>query len=1130
MPHPRLATELRADRLRCREYARRHPRAVQHLSGWLLLAILLFTTSPGLTAADTKHDLTADPAGFLAGALHAWSDTFPLGQLQNQAWGYLFPQGAFFLLTDPLPDWIAQRLWWTLVVGVGFSGMLVLLDRLRVGTWWSRYAAAALFALAPRTLSTLTTISSETWPAMLAPWVVAAVVGPLGWRAVAGVCLPIAAMGAVNATATAAACTPAAVVLLWRWVQRDARAGRTILGCGLGAALVSAWWLGPLVVLGRYAPPFTDYIESAATTTRWLNPLEILRGTTSWVPYADVERRAGVMLVDEPVLVIATVAVAAIGLVGLAWWRRGVWWTMLLVGFVLLGAAHWQPVLDFLDGPGAALRNLHKFDPLVRIPLMVGMAALGERVRARPAAALLGVVCVLATGPAWGGKLLPEGAYREVPEDWQQAADFLNAEAAGTRTLLYPAASSARQHWGWTRDEPAQPLLDVPWVTRDAIPLVPPEAIRGLDGTLAVLREEPSAASRILPAQGIGAMIVRHNVLDSVTNLPTDEAAAEIDASAFGGEVHRFGNLDVVLFDPQADARLLDSTDTLRVAGGGEITPLLTALLGPTAMSLVDANAQVVTDTPALVARNYGTLKGATSAVLADPSEGADVRNAVADYPSAGPLTRVVEKDGTLRASSSASDATSFGGAQPDRSPTAALDEDAQTAWYPQPGTGSGEWLEADLGTTDALDLTLTTTSDTTLTVAEQDVTTTAGEPTTIHVPGRGTTAVRITLSEYTGIAELSVAGYELGREVTVPDTSPDVELFVFQRLQPETRLLARTFTAPRDMTVTLHTAGGEGATIDGEEIGEGDCFTLSAGEHRVRTDAAWLSLGTDAAPQLVPEATGEENSVESPSSATSGDPLPQYLSAADHDRLILTQRAANDGLRARLSDGTQLEPRTVGAGYQAFVVPAGAQGTLGVSFAGDVPYRWSLAGGAVVAALTAALCAAVLLRRCLSRQASRRAVVQVSREEAPTPLPTPLPGSLPASLSTPLRAECAVAAAAAVLGWEGLAVAAGCIFVIQLSTVRPWHIAGAGMAIGGAWLARAPWPDAHYAGYSTALALVTTAALIGGGLHEAIPRRGEGGGQDGAHCSNPPEPAPKLGRTGDGEDGVDHRRVAEEE
>ncbi|WP_283175923.1 alpha-(1-_3)-arabinofuranosyltransferase domain-containing protein [Corynebacterium guaraldiae] len=330
----------------------------------------------GLTAADTKHDLVANPAHFLRCALHAYTDTFTLGQLQNQAYGYLFPQGLFFLLADPLPDWIAQRAWWFLVLAVGFLGFFrVVRTVLPTAPGYAALMGSLLYALSPRTLTTLGAISSETWPVMLAPWVLLPFLrkGELSWRDAAPSVVAVACMGAVNATATLAACLPAGVILLWR------RAGKTGLVWLAGCAAVSAWWITPLLILGRYAPPFTEFIESAGVTTRWLNLAEILRGTTSWAPFVDTERVAGNELATEPVFVLVTVAVAALGLMGLARLPR-LWPAMLLVGVAILGThAAWY--LDALDGPLAALRNVHKFDPLVRIPLVLGVAAIAARVR-----------------------------------------------------------------------------------------------------------------------------------------------------------------------------------------------------------------------------------------------------------------------------------------------------------------------------------------------------------------------------------------------------------------------------------------------------------------------------------------------------------------------------------------------------------------------------------------------------------------------------------------------------------------------------------------------------------------------------------------------------------------------------
>ena len=140
--------------------------------------ILTFAQSPGQISPDTKLDLTANPLRFLARAFNLWNSELPFGQAQNQAYGYLFPHGAFFLAGDllGLPGWVTQRLWWALLLTVGFWGLLRVAEALGIGSPTSRIIAAAAFALSPRVLTTLGAISSETLPMMLAPWVLLPVI------------------------------------------------------------------------------------------------------------------------------------------------------------------------------------------------------------------------------------------------------------------------------------------------------------------------------------------------------------------------------------------------------------------------------------------------------------------------------------------------------------------------------------------------------------------------------------------------------------------------------------------------------------------------------------------------------------------------------------------------------------------------------------------------------------------------------------------------------------------------------------------------------------------------------------------------------------------------------------------
>ncbi|MBD8030207.1 alpha-(1-_3)-arabinofuranosyltransferase domain-containing protein [Corynebacterium gallinarum] len=976
-----------------------------HVPAWFALGLLVFLQPIGQVAADTKLDLILNPAGFLGRALHAWTDDFTLGQLQNQAYGYLFPQGLFFLLTDPLPDWVAQRLWWWLTLGVGFSGFYLLVSRLGIGSVPLRIIAATLYALSPRTLTTLTAISSETWPAMVAPWICIPLLHKrIDARSIALSLIPVAMIGAVNATATLAALIPAALILAYRrqWLPG--------VLWSLGVLAVNSWWIGPLLVLGRYAPPFTEFIESAAVTTNWLNPVEILRGTTSWTPFVDTERQAGYLLVNDPLFVMLTVIVAALGLAGLALMtRRGLWVVMLAVGLLILGTAQLEPVRAFLDGPGAALRNIHKFDLLVRMPLMVGVAALGTRVSLprtlhpgrREAAGIMVVLVALGSvAPAWSGRLLPVGTWDEVPSYWYEATDFINDNASDTRTLILPGSPFARQDWGWTRDEPAQPLLEVPWAVRDAIPLVPPEAIRGLDGL------EDSLSDETLKRLGIGAVIVRHDLL-------ADPDTPELDARK-----HTFGEVDVYLLDTGRDMWLSD-VDTPTVAGGGEILSLLDTIGGHSPRRLVDSDALIVTDTPQLVGTNYGN--GDSSAALADLSE-TEVRNRIVDYPSAGPMTQV-ETEGSISVSSSASDATSFGGSNPGRSPNALVDGRRATSWYPTPGDVN-PWLEiAGSGTEveiiPADDVTVTVRSGESVIVRELE----RREPATFLLPEA---SARIELDRYAGIAEITMDG--LSRTITVPDTSPDVQQFVFQRLTVPTPHLDRAFTVPRDMTVTVDAESCHNIRLNDEWITCGP-LDLPRGDYLLRTTSQWVTL-TDTAPAATAVPTGTT------------------IGASPEDRLLLTSRAANPGSRALLDD-QPLTPTTIDAAAQAFIIPAGASGEVTFSFAGERPYRISLFAGAGLAALVLLGCLAII------RRPRRHEFWQD-------------PGNAPA----------AVLLLIPVLGWWFIPAVAAWL-IPRVTLIPRWVMASVPLTIAGLWLAQAPWPSATYPGDSPALALLAGISVV---------------------------------------------------
>jgi arabinofuranan 3-O-arabinosyltransferase len=532
---------------------------------WLVGAVALalsFGSSPGHISPDTKLDLTANPLRFLARATNLWNSELPFGQAQNQAYGYLFPHGTFFLAGHALglPGWITQRLWWALLLTVGFWGLLRVAEALGIGSPTSRAVAAAAFALSPRVLTTIGSISSETLPIMLAPWVLLPTIlalrdggssGPSVRRLAGQAGVAVALMGAVNAIATLAGCLPA--VIWWACHRPNRRWLRYAAWWLLALALAMTWWLVALILMARISPPFLDFIESSGVTTQWSSLVEVLRGTDSWTPFVAPNATAGAPLVTGSVAILATCLVAAAGLAGLAGMSAenvpasGRLVTMLLVGVVLLGVGYSgglgspvaQHVQAFLDAGGAPLRNVHKFESLIRIPVVLGLAQLLGRIPLpgsapkplwrsafdhpeRDKRVAVGIVVLTAlmagTSLAWTGRMTPPGTYSAIPRYWHDAADWLSAHNTGVpapgRVLVVPGAPFATQLWGTSHDEPLQVLGDSPWGVRDSIPLTPPQTIRALDSVQRLFASgTPSAGlADTLARQGISYVVMRNDL------------------------------------------------------------------------------------------------------------------------------------------------------------------------------------------------------------------------------------------------------------------------------------------------------------------------------------------------------------------------------------------------------------------------------------------------------------------------------------------------------------------------------------------------------------------------------------------------------------------------------------------
>lgn len=704
----------------------------------ILLLALSLSVTPGLIGEDTKNDLYVDPWAFLGRALHFWDPQVTWGVVANQGYGYLFPMGPFFgIVGSLLPMWVAQRLWWALLLVAGYLGMRVLLHALSstaassVAARRASVLASLAYAVSPRIVSTIGGLSAETLPVVMAPWILAPLVlahhGRLTPRkAAAATGLAVLCCGGVNGAAVFCAVLPAALwtVTRHRW-WRSALSWWTLLAVGLA----TAWWVGPLLLMGRYAPPFLDWIETAAVVTDPVGMLDVARGTTHWLARlytpAGPWWPAGFDVATSWPLVLATTAVAALAVLGLALprlpHRRYLWLTM-GVGLLFLVVPHTGPLdspvavwaQGLLDGALAPLRNVHKADPLIRLPLTIALAhaltSLATSATSRPAwrvravwlTATVLVVSLAAPGFARGINV--RGPFEQMAPHWQQAGQWLDEHRTDGPALIVPAANFGEYQWGRTIDEPLRPLTSAPFAVRDSVPLTPAGTVRFLDDVEQRLQSGRSIGSAVdaLRAAGTRYLVLRNDLDAYGAGQPpvTFARSALLDtpgvtrAAGFGRSFQddsRERVQPVEVYDLGSAAPLAQVWSSADVTGASGAPEALSDLRGAgvTGPVLFDGDAtatlvpghRVETDGYRARERFFGATRGRDASASLDAERDMTVR----DYRpwQQGELrsVRIPTAGVTVIASTSLADEHGLLGLWPAMSADAAVDGDPTTAW-----------------------------------------------------------------------------------------------------------------------------------------------------------------------------------------------------------------------------------------------------------------------------------------------------------------------------------------------------------------------------------------------------------------------------------------------------------------
>jgi arabinofuranan 3-O-arabinosyltransferase len=726
-----------------------------------LITLEVFVQYTGLIVHDTRLDINLDPVTFIQRTWNLWEPFADMGRIQNQAVGYLFPMGPFFVIGHFLhvPTWIIERSWIALILGIALWGAARLADELEIGTPLTRLVGAIAFALTPCMLARVGTTSGFELATAFLPWTIVPLIrGARGGSPRRAACLSglaVLCMGGINGVVTLAVLAMPALYLVTR--QRGPRRAKLMRWWVLAVFFASSWWLIPLLFQGKYGVNFLIYTEQPATTTAFTPLIEVIRGTADWLSYFHLHGAylpAGFALAFSEFPIIGTTVVAAAGLFGLA--RRDLPERRFLVlaflgGVALVGAGYGGPlgdpfapqVLSLLTNLLAAFRSVYKFEPLIALPMalggMHGLAVainwLGrrfgrsgdrpnrERVRIGAIAVAI-LVVMIAAMPLFTNDLLNNGPFRSLPSWWIQADHYL--ERVPGRVLLAPGESRGFQNWGFTEEDPLYPYNKTPWASRSIAPLGSRGANLYLDAVEAAIEDGGDTALPAFLARGGFSTVLVHNDGDWQTGQAPPPLAVNNamiasglkPVASFGPtlpqpiqagipklvmhqiEIYSVGDTSKLASYPVSSAALLS---------GGQESPMTLLRQGfPDEAYILASDWKpgdplpkywIITDGNRRRFLSFGLNRDYGSYVLTAGEAGPnDAKVSRGQYPEA----RVVNQTVAIRNGVKGVDASSSGSwitSVPSLGPGQVLDGDPTTAWSSGPDTrfSDGEWIRVDL-------------------------------------------------------------------------------------------------------------------------------------------------------------------------------------------------------------------------------------------------------------------------------------------------------------------------------------------------------------------------------------------------------------------------------------------------